>query len=100
MRNAFSTSPSKTAFLWKATVVALFASDMVLPFRVDLADIPRITSGLAGNLPLFCNPGKVDQLSQAAFAAADRGKSRNGPAPSAYVIVRDREKRIFRRLRH
>src|SRR5579863_9408247 len=36
MRNAFSTSPSKIAFVWKATVLALFVSDMVLPFRTDL----------------------------------------------------------------
>ena len=35
MRNAYSTSPSKTAFLWKATVFALFVSDVVLTLRVD-----------------------------------------------------------------
>src|SRR5271156_3301022 len=40
MRKAFSTSPSKTAFVWKATALALFVSDMVLPFRLDITDIP------------------------------------------------------------
>jgi hypothetical protein len=42
-------------FLWKATVLVLFVSDMVLPFRVDLTDIPRIKSGLVGNLLFLCN---------------------------------------------
>src|ERR1700683_989024 len=36
MRNASSTSPSHTAFVWKATVLASFASDMILAFMVDL----------------------------------------------------------------
>jgi hypothetical protein len=36
MRNALSTSPSKIAFVWKATVLALFVSDMDTSFKGGL----------------------------------------------------------------
>jgi len=29
-----------------------------------MADIPRIRSGLVGNLPIFCNSGKADPLAR------------------------------------
>jgi hypothetical protein len=43
---------------------------MVVPFRVDLTDIPRITSDIVGNLPFFCNSGKVDPLRRRAGSGA------------------------------
>jgi hypothetical protein len=37
---------------------------MVVPFRVDLTEIARITSDFVGNLPFLCNSGKVDPLAR------------------------------------
>jgi hypothetical protein len=59
--------------LWKATVLALSVSDIVVPFRVDLTDIPRTTSDVVGNLPFFCNCGKVDPLARDETADGDAG---------------------------
>jgi hypothetical protein len=79
---------SKTAFLWKATVLALFVSDRVVPFRVDLTDIPRITSDIVGNLPFFCNSGKVDPLRRRA------GSGQSGSRKELEALRRAAKERV------
>jgi hypothetical protein len=46
---------------------------MVVPFRVDLTEIARITSDFVGNLPFLCNSGKVDPLARDEEGTGDVG---------------------------
>jgi hypothetical protein len=58
---------------------------------VGLTDIPRITSDIVGNLPFFCNSGKVDPLRRRA------GSGQGGSRKECEALRRDAKEGVRRR---